>query len=123
MKRNRRRRLSDEGLCDAVHEAICRLGWAVPTDEAAVAAAEEWQATADAALPDAARVPDFAAPDPQPVRAIRLWESSPMDVPLARAAREGGHLSPEVEEAMRRDREAAEAELTSRRQGTAKDGE
>jgi hypothetical protein len=30
---------------------------------------------------------------------------------LARAAREGGRLSPEIEEAMRRDRDAAEDEF------------
>ena len=96
-------------------EAMQQTGWIPPTDVNAVAETEEWLSEAglpfpaellqrgDSLMPDA---PDASVP----VR-IRLWQSASMDATLARAAREGGTLSLEVEKTMRRDREAAEAQI------------
>ncbi len=132
MRRNKRNRLTEGELGDAVYAALRRTGAVVPTNEETVAAAELWVAIDGPPLPaellDVPRVLATRHPDSWPTGLIRPWDSSSMDATLARAAREGGTLSPEIEEVMRRDREIAQAELESkrvrsRREGTAGDGD
>jgi hypothetical protein len=95
------------------------LGWLPPRDEAAVAAAEQEQTGRVVSLP-----PEFSSPQAAWMRArtgadrpraapaaLRFPPSADVEAGLARAAREGGRLSPEIEEAMRRDRDAAEDEF------------
>ena len=52
-----------------------------------------------------------------------LWEPGLVDATLARAAREGGNVPPEIEEAMKRDRDAAEAELDAQDKEDSDDAE
>jgi len=96
-----------------VHEAMRALGWVPPQCEDDVHAAE---AELDLA---AVRLPAALA-DPPAGRAgrpggservgppLRFPADPDIDATLARAAREGGQVPPEIEQIMRRDREAAE---------------
>jgi hypothetical protein len=106
----------DEALAADVHEAMVQAGWTVPTAPEDVAAAETQLAGKRIPLPEALREPGavFERPDTEAggeARRIPFPGSADIDATLARAAREAGRLTPEVEEAMRRDREAAEREL------------
>ena len=106
--------------CD-VHEALKAMGWLMPESEAEVQPAE-------------AEVPERAAPlpaallDPDKVFTGRSGAAAPLqalpldtvaDEHLARAARAGGPIPPEIEERMRRDRQAAEDELDQSDDGQA----
>jgi hypothetical protein len=106
---------SDERFERLVHEAMVRLGWVLPVTPEEVARVEE-ELEESAELPpglgdpytifDAAKPPQVACP------------STPVndDVVecLARVAREGNGIPPEVEERMRFDRERAEQEADER---------
>ena len=107
----------DEGdaeLLGDVHAALTSLGWIPPQSEADVARAEQELAAAE--LPDA--LADAKAVFERPVAPSRAnipclpSAADPyIDATLARAAREGGPIAPEIEERMRRDRGAAEREF------------
>jgi len=98
-----------------VREALALMGWVAPQREEEVARAEEELAEHPAGLPEELR--DAAAAfereddggevilGPLPSSA-----SAYLDATLARAAREGGEITAEIEERMRRDREKAERE-------------
>ena len=102
-------RLSDEdpAICEAIHAAL-----------------EHVPVTADQAEQAGKTLPGNAPPLPaalaepkaifnKPARAAMVipFPALPeVDATLARAAREAGHLTPEVQEQMRRDRQAAQAE-------------
>ena len=115
MSRSKRRKQDDEEVGGDVREALSLLGWVAPQGEAEVARAEEELAEHPVRVPeelrDAAAV--FGREDdggevilgPLPSSA-----SAYLDATLARAAREGGEITAEIEERMRRDREAAERE-------------
>ena len=110
----------DRGVAGDVHRALKGLGWLVPEGEAEVAAAEA-EAGADAtSLPPALRDADSVfvggAQDAAP---SALPPESEADEHLARAARDGGTMPPEIEAQMRRDRQAAEEELDRSDDGTA----
>ena len=103
----------DELLCD-VHLAMESLGWVVPQCEVEVRDAERRLGPAPIPLPEGLRDPHAvfgrkgegcAVLGPLPASGSPYIEAT-----LERAAREGGRITPEVEEAMRRDREAAERE-------------
>jgi hypothetical protein len=101
----------EEALERDVHTAAERMGWALPQDDEAVHQAE--QDMGDVALPEALRDPQavLERPDAAPRPATLLFrQQSDIDAGLARAAREAGHLTPEIEQRMRRDREEAERE-------------
>ncbi len=114
MKKQTRSRVSDEQLNTAITRALERNGWAVPTDEDAVAAAEAASKVGGTpVLPDRLRADPraaLAAADAQLRSLVRGWHSGTVENTLARAAREGGRLSADVEKAMNRDRRAAETE-------------
>jgi len=108
----------DPQLAADVHDALRSLGWVVPLCEPEALAAED--AAAEVELPE-------SLSDPQAVLAgtwVTARTPAPplpgdpgIDATLARAAREAGHLAPDVEQAMRRDRQAAERQREDDRQG------
>lgn len=122
MSRRRQHPSTERELCDAVCAALATLGWLVPTTSEAVAAAEDQleddaaRSAGDGPLPFA-RVLSSQPRAPGQPRALSSG-TAPVEETLARAAREGGPLSAEVEAAMRRDRAAAEAALQARQKET-----
>jgi hypothetical protein len=110
---------SERELADDVYDALHSLGWIVPQTEADVLRAETELAEAPPDLPvelqDAQAVLEGSRPRggaaPRP---LAFPPNADVDSTLARAAREGGRICPEVEEAMRRDRQAAEREAAER---------
>jgi hypothetical protein len=122
MKKHSKSPITEEELFRAIHQTLRRRGWLVPTNPEDVARAEEHPGVGapprpHGSLPD----PDSAGGVLSPDCVVRIWGSAPMETPLARAAREGGVLSPEVEAAMKRDRERAEAAWEASDHGTPKD--
>lgn len=118
MSRKRRsagREEDDQTLVAEVYRALGELGWTVPLCERDVGRAEDEQAEGAAALPEALRDPkavfDRAAGPAGGPKVIPFPGAAEIDATLARAAREGGRLTPDIEQAMRHDREAAEREL------------
>ena len=122
-----------DGVNDAleqdVHGAMKSLHWAVPECEADVRLAEvELSASAISlpeALSDAPAVLDGkAAPQGTPprgacgvanVKSFAFFSDPTSEENLARAAREGGKIPPEIEERMRRDRQSAEEQAREER--------
>jgi hypothetical protein len=99
---------AQRALLRDVHEALKSAGWAMPQSEDDVRRAEGRIAESPAALPEALRDPAGAverAARPEP---LALPPGRQAAENLARAAREGGEVPPEIEEIMRRDRRAAE---------------
>jgi len=97
-----------------VRAALTVMGWAPPTSEDHVADVEARLRDEPVELP--ARLADPAAvlgsPEPEAkTTVLHLPDAPDIDATLARAAREGGTVTPEIEEIMRRDREAAEREM------------
>jgi hypothetical protein len=97
-----------------VGRALKSMGWTLPQSEAAVAAAEQRLAAEPAVLPDVLGDPKAVFETPSrhaPEPALPPPRDSEIDATLARAAREGGTIPQEIEQRMRRDREAAEREF------------
>lgn len=108
-----RSRLRLDDLLDAqIWHAMLSLGWIQPLDEASLQAieaeVERALASGDLHLPKTLESPDaiFAKLNERQDRAISL--DSAIQEQMARAAREGGVIPPDVEEKMRRDRKEAE---------------
>ena len=102
-------------LADEVHDALRALGWVAAQTERDVQLAERQLAEGPerpelpAALRDPHAVRAGAPLGPQgPHATLPLPAAGDADATLARAAREGGRVTPEIEQAMRRDRQAAE---------------
>jgi hypothetical protein len=122
MTRRRRRGYSDDELWAAVHGALRRRGDLPPLTDEDVARAERRPC---------ARVPrPLREAPPAPVKdeelrppdgLVRLWDPGAAELPMARAARQGGTVPPGIERIMRRDRERAEAEFDAGRED-ARDG-
>ncbi|NLF31153.1 MAG: hypothetical protein GX591_09740 [Planctomycetes bacterium] len=120
--RQQRREAAEARLEADVHEAMMRLGWQVPTDDRAVRAAEEALAAEPVDLPaslgDARAVWEGRrAAEVRP--RLEADEDGTVDVPLARAAREGGPIPPQIEQRMRADRLRAQRERDDESSGTA----
>ena len=100
-------------LGDLVQSALLKKGLRLPVSEEEVAAAEDEVAKGDVRLPPSvADPPDFLTP-PRPLKprfARHAREPTELEEEMARAAREGGEITPDIEEKMRRDRLEAEAE-------------
>ena len=111
-----------EALDSEVHEALRSLGWVAPECEDDVRRAETELSASAAPLPesliDAATV---FAPKAACGFAKVLSPCFPSDPQtednLARAARQGGEIPPEIEEKMRRDRQDAERKLNQDENG------
>ncbi|PIO49192.1 MAG: hypothetical protein CMR00_00470 [[Chlorobium] sp. 445] len=108
-----RSRLRLDDLLDAqIWHTMLSLGWIEPLDEASLQAieveVERALASGHLHLPKTLESPDaiFAKLNERQDRAISL--DSAIQEQMARAAREGGVIPPDVEEKMRRDRQAAE---------------
>ncbi len=114
----------ERGLADDVYDALHSLGWIVPQTAADVLRAEAELAEAPPDLPaelqDAQAVLEGARPRGGAARPLAFPPNADVDNTLARAAREGGQISPEVEEAMRRDRQAAKREAEDGSEGREK---
>jgi len=107
-------RRGGEALAADIHDALRSLGWVVPRTEDEVRLAERELADAPPpelpeALQDARGVFERrTAGEDARRRTLPFPGRRDVDATLARAAREGGNIPPEVEQAMRRDRQAAE---------------
>ena len=102
----------DERLAGEIDEAMAALGWRVPATEEEVARAEA--AAAPVAMPAGMADPEAAftrARQESPPRVVAFPGDADVDAAMARAAREGGRLTPEVRETMRRDRQAAQKKM------------
>jgi hypothetical protein len=99
-----------------VYEAFLARGWIIPQTEAEVSRAEaEMVGECDelpAELRDPYAVLSRALETGAKVLALHPVDDEEMPKQLARAAREGKDIPPEIEERMRHDREAAEREAT-----------
>jgi hypothetical protein len=99
-------------LGDLVHRALVKKGLCLPVTEGEVAAAEQDLAKHPMKLPASlAELPDFLSPS-RPLRprfAGFVREPTELEDEMARAAREGGEITPDLEEKMRRDRLEAES--------------
>jgi len=107
----------DAELVGDVHEALLAMGWVAPQREADVRRAEEdLPAQPAPPLPEALRDPQavFDRPDGRadtpPVLPLPAGADD-IEATLNRAAREGGRITPEIDQAMRRDRQAAERDM------------
>lgn len=110
--RSERRQQRHTELTDNVAEAMRRLGWLPPDDEQAVGRAESTLADPPVQLPDILRDPQAVLSPPPGGGAVvyRFGPDAEAEATLARAAREGGDIPPEIERRMRADRLAAERE-------------
>lgn len=120
MTRNRKSRKPPQDL--DVRGAAGAIGWLVPQSEQDVLRAEAQLAEhpvelpADLADPAAARRRAESAPRP-----LRLGHGGDIERDLARAARQGGDIPPEIEQIMRRDRLSAEREMDHGQKNTTED--
>ena len=107
MSGHRKQDERDDALSRDVYETLKADGRIVPQTEADVADAEAIMSETSAELPpelrDVKTVFQGPAADSGP-KVIGLPGETEDDAPLRRAAREGGHLSPEIEDRMRQDR-------------------
>ena len=96
-----------------VHDYLRRTGKLIPQTVEDVAAAEAWIATHNIRLPESLSIWSGCSLSRKPKAPSVVRFPAPLSgVPeaLARAAREGNAISPEVEEQMKRDREQRERE-------------
>jgi hypothetical protein len=112
-KRTKTRGPADEDpqLLSAIHAAMSRAGWQPPIEEADVRQAERELSAAGpmpASLNDLDAVFTRGGGDSAKPRPLVLLATDPVGSELARAARQGGSISPEVLERMKADRKAAE---------------
>jgi len=124
--KTKKHRVTDDAIHEAIHDAIREAGWAIPTDEVSVAAAEARMENDMPELPERLRNPEYlSASDKHPMngKVIPLWDPSVLSAPMARAARDGGSVSPEIEKIMKRDREIAEQRLRHLNEDSIKDRE
>lgn len=105
---------ADELLDPTALRALSKLGHRMPTTEGEVADLEAWASKRPLSermkSRDALFGPRRGMPSLQPRRTETSFRESAEY--LARAAREGGDIPPEVEEQMQRDRERAESDDT-----------
>ena len=113
-----------DGVNDAleqdVHGAMKSLHWAVPESEADVRLAEAELSASAISLPEAlsdapAVLDGKAACGVADVKSFAFPSDPTSEENLARAAREGGKIPPEIEERMRRDRQSAEEQAREER--------
>lgn len=96
-----------------VHEYMRRTGKLMPQTPEEVAHAEAWIAKQNVQLPESLKVQSGCSLTRRPkTTTVLRFPSASSDVThgLARAAREGKAIAPEVEERMRQDREQKERE-------------
>jgi redox-regulated HSP33 family molecular chaperone len=115
MGKSKKNKTSEEGsnLEQLVHEALLRNGWVIPqTVEEVIRVQDEFPEKSEQlpnALKDPYTVLKRSTERAKSVSALSLPDQESQDV-MARAARLGGEISSEIEERMKRDRQAAEEE-------------
>ena len=120
-RQSHKRTAAERALADDVRAAAGELGWLMPRDPDAVRRAEAELGPGPMHLPeslaDAADV--FDSPSGLDCGASTPFpRDADVDATLARAAREGGAIAPEIEQRMRRDRAAAERQADDEDQAT-----
>ena len=112
--RNEDKPAPGEGLGAELHRALSSLGWRLPESEDEIAEVEQWADEHPPHVPPEVADPARALARPRgraiPLRPVSLEAGDAIEENLARAAREGGSIPPEIEERMRKDREDAERE-------------
>ncbi len=108
--------IGPDALAGDVHEAIRSLGWVVPEYEDDVLRAEAELSAGAISLPGSLGNADAvfegkASRGAVNVNLAGLGTDTQVEEDLARAARKGGKITQEVEDRMRRDRQAAEDTL------------
>ena len=101
----------DQRLHRLIHSALERDGSLIPVSPEAVARAEAELENDEIELPTSLATFDKAlerANENRHVKCVPLKLDASMEENLARAAREGGKISPDVEARMQKDRAAAE---------------
>ena len=103
----------EEDAAPLVHDTLAEMGRLVPQTEDDAAAAEQRLRDSPIELPESLRDADavLRRTEGSPPSPVPFPGNADVEATLARAAREGGAIPPEIEQIMRRDREAAEAEL------------
>jgi len=109
---------ADHATEGELHDAARALGWVVPQDEADAHLAETRQEFLPGNLPDSLRDPlaalararAAASPEPSALETDVVAEAN-----LARAARDGAPIPPEIEARMHADRDEAEARAQAER--------
>jgi hypothetical protein len=107
---------SDKGREADVHQALRSLGWVTPECEDDVRRAEAELSGNATPLPESltnagAVFKDKAAGGLADVKPVSFSADPVAGENLARAARQGGKVPPEIEDRMHRDRQEAEREL------------
>jgi len=112
MTSGKKQHAAQVNLGDLVQRAFLKKGLCLPVTEEEVAAAEQELGKAPVRLPASlAEPPDFLSP-PRPLKPrfpSYVREPTELEDEMARAAREGGEITPDLEEKMRRDRLDAES--------------
>ena len=113
MRRKRQHDDRDAALTAEVYHALNSDGQLIPQSDPDVIAAEQRLAAGPVELPTALQGPaavfERTAPDSD-TNVIAFPAKTDVDATLRRAAREGGHLTPEVEQRMQDDRRRAQQE-------------
>ncbi len=117
---NRNRQSKDDALNRELHRLMTSSDWTAPQTEDDVTRAEAELVDARAELPMGLRDPAdvFERETSDEVSGIvpPAMERD-VDAALRRAAREGGRLTPEIEQRMKRDRQAAEDDAEQQNDG------
>jgi hypothetical protein len=118
-KSKSKRGRTDPGMLEKQVLLAMRVkGWLAPETEAEVLEAEKTLAAERITMPTSFDHPRELLIRTSRFRTIRSSQQKMANAQttenLARAAREGGTISPEVEERMKRDRDAAEAQRSSK---------
>lgn len=113
MSHNRSRSQLDESLDAQIWQAMLSLGWIEPLDDASLkqieAEFEQALASGELSLPKTLESPDAIFAKLQARKDAATSLDTAIQEQMARAAREGGTIPPDIEEKMRRDRKEAEA--------------
>lgn len=103
----------DEHIEPPAHRALSRLGWRLPTTESEVADVEKWASAQPVSERMKSRDALFGPRRGMPQLKQQTGQNAEdLEELLARAARDGGDISPEVAERMEKDREQAETDDT-----------
>jgi len=106
------RNCEDIDLDKLVHDAMKNDGLLLPTTKEEVEREEARQEEETISIPESLKDPfKILERNQPPILNKRIITDKKADEGLARAAREGGDILPEIEEKMRRDREEAEKKL------------
>ena len=108
---NKKSDVTDPEIGQKLYRAVSSLGWRLPESDEEIAEAEQWVEEHPLDLPDEITDPEQALGSSRRFMKRPLRTLPNEDVVadnLARAAREGKEIPPEIEARMKKDREDAE---------------